>query len=90
MPRDQIFVGSTTIVLSIVTFVAALGLWPAAYELTLAKKLRQRFGERGARGFYLALSLVMLVLGVAILCGVRPSFAIPESDRSERSADVSS
>ncbi|WP_417739565.1 hypothetical protein [Rosistilla oblonga] len=83
MTADQIFVGSIAIVLSIVTTIAALGYLPAAFELGLAKRIQQRYGQRGAARFYWLVSALLFALGLVILCDVRPSFAVPEAEREQ-------
>ncbi|QDS86602.1 hypothetical protein EC9_07740 [Rosistilla ulvae] len=90
MSGDQIFVGSVTILLSIATLLAALGYLPGADKLGVASKVHRRYGARGVRLFYWGATVLLLALAVAILRDARPSFAVPDSDRNELSADGAS
>lgn len=78
MPGDQILVGSVSIALSIAALVAASGRWTTAFQLGLVKKIYQRYGNRGAQLFYLALAILLIALGLIIFFDLRPAYALSQ------------
>jgi hypothetical protein len=77
MSYDEQFVGSVAIILSMISLAIAVGPWAAPYRLRTCSMLISRFGKPVARGFWLVIALASLTAGIAILAGVRPSYADP-------------
>ncbi|MDG2220297.1 MAG: hypothetical protein P8L85_02895 [Rubripirellula sp.] len=77
MSYDEQFVGSLAIILSIISVAIAVGPWTAPYRLRTFSALTNRFGKPVARGVWVAIALASLTAGIAILTGVRPSYADP-------------
>lgn len=85
MSYDEPLVGSLAVLFAIVSAAVALGPWHGPYQLKSIAAVKQRFGKVAARGVWVAISLALLTAGLAILSGVRPSYAVPatQSDRRE-------
>ena len=80
MSLDQIFVGTLALTMAVVAGAAAAGPWQQPYQLRAVRQVRRRWGKTAARGLLLLVAAVMLAAGAGILCGVRPSYALPDDD----------
>ncbi len=74
---DESLVGSLALIFSLITFVIALGPWARPYRLSSIAAVHARFGKLAARGIWCFIAITSLVSGMAILNGVRPSYAMP-------------
>ncbi|MDA8746550.1 hypothetical protein N9N28_18170 [Rubripirellula amarantea] len=77
MNYDDALVGSIAIVLAIISFAFAIGPWQRPYELRSISAVRERFGKPIARGVWVAIALATFSAGLAIINGIRPSYATP-------------
>jgi len=68
-------VAGVSMALSMIAAVAGIGSWRLPYQLRLARVLHDRYGMVAARAFYMVLALLLGALAVAIVLGVRPSYA---------------
>lgn len=75
-------VGLVAIILALAATAVSLGPWPSPYRLRSIAAVRRRFGMTAARFVWLIVALASLSAGLAILAGVRPSYAVP-AQRSE-------
>lgn len=86
MRYDEPLVGSIAIVVALVAGAIAVGPWTEPYRLRTFSMICQRFGKPVARGVWVAIALALLTSGLAILTGMRPSYADP-THRSDFSQD---
>ncbi|MEM8669991.1 MAG: hypothetical protein AAGG48_20860 [Planctomycetota bacterium] len=84
MSYDEPLVGSVAVILAIVAGAIAFGPWTKPYELRSFSTLTERYGKPVARGVWVAIALASLTAGLAILAGVRPSYAVPSQQTSNR------
>ncbi len=77
MSNDEALIGSIAIILAIAAFAIALGPWTAPYQLRSFSALARRFGKPAARGLWVAIAVAALTAGLAIINGIRPSYARP-------------
>ncbi len=77
MKYDEPLVGSLAIILAIIAAVIAVGPWASPYRLRTFSAITQRFGKPVARGVWVAIAVASLTAGLAILTGMRPSYADP-------------
>ena len=75
MNPDEILVGSLALVFAVVSFLIGVGPWIAPYQLQTFQAVGKRYGKTAARLVWLLISLAFLVVGVAVLLGLRPSYA---------------
>jgi hypothetical protein len=80
--HDETLVGSIAIAFAVASLAVALGPWDAPYKLPTVMAVSRRFGKPVARGVWVAVAVACLTAGVAILSGLRPSYAVP-SHRSQ-------
>lgn len=77
MSYDESLVGAIAIIIAGISFAIGLGPWASPYQLPTIMAISKRFGKPVARGFWVVLALAALTAGVAILCGIRPNYAVP-------------
>ena len=63
------FVGGVAIVLGVITLASALMPYEAVYQLPKVRWLTEQYGQGGARGFLVALGVLLLALGVILVFG---------------------
>ena len=83
MSYDEPLVGSLAIVVAIVAAAIAVGPWTQPYHLRTFSAISQRYGKPVARGLWVAIAVASLTAGLAILTGLRPSYADP-GEKSDR------
>jgi hypothetical protein len=71
------FVGCVAIVFAFAAAAVSVGPWTAPYQLRSIAVVRRRFGMPAARLVWFAVAVTSLTSGIAILAGVRPSYATP-------------
>jgi hypothetical protein len=74
---DEPLVGSLAIVVALVAAAIAVGPWTEPYRLRTFSAICRRFGKPVARGVWIAIAIALLTSGLAILNGLRPSYADP-------------
>lgn len=62
---------------AIVAGAIGVGPWTEPYRLRTFSTICDRFGKPAARGVWVAIALALLTSGLAILSGMRPSYAVP-------------
>ena len=77
MSYDEPLVGSVAVVLAIVAGAIGIGPWTEPYRLRTFSNLTEKYGKPVARGVWVMIALASLTAGLAILAGVRPSYADP-------------
>ena len=77
MSYDEPLVGSLSVFLGITAAAIAIGPWSMPYELKSISAIRHRYGKLAARGAWIALAVAFLSMGIAVLAGIRPSYAEP-------------
>lgn len=75
MSPDEILVGSLALVFAIVSFLIGVGPWSAPYQLRSFDAVATRYGKTAARIAWILLSLTFLMVGLAVLFGLRPNYA---------------
>lgn len=75
MNPDEILVGSLALFFALVSFLIGVGRWSAPYQLRTFQAVAKRHGKTAARGVWLLISLAFFLVGVAVLLGLRPSYA---------------
>lgn len=75
MNPDEILVGSLALVFAVVSFSIGVGPWSAPYQLRTFQAVAKRYGKSAARLIWILISVGLLVIGVAVLLGLRPSYA---------------
>ncbi len=78
-------VGTIAIVLAIISIAIAFGPWSGPYQLPSVAAVRRRFGTRAARLVWFMVALASFTSGLAILTGVRPSYANPGNSPADPS-----
>lgn len=77
MSYDEPLVGSLAIILSVLAALIAAGYWEAPYQLRTISAVSRRFGKSAARCVWIAIAIASFSAGIAIIKGVRPSYAVP-------------
>jgi uncharacterized protein HemY len=77
---DEILVSSLAIIFSLLGFAVGVGPWEAPYQLRTFQRVTQRYGKTGARAVWILLSIAFLLVALAVLLGLRPSYATPSSE----------
>jgi len=77
--NDEWLVGGLAGVMSLCFLAFALGPWEKPYQLRAIQAIAERFGKLVARFFWLLLAVMMGGLGIAIVTGKRPGYAVPLS-----------
>lgn len=75
MNSDEILVGSLALAFAMVCFSIGVGPWKAPYQLRTFQAVTKRHGKTTARVVWVLISLAFLVVGVAVLLGLRPTYA---------------
>ncbi|TWU60025.1 hypothetical protein Poly51_02990 [Rubripirellula tenax] len=75
MSYDEPLVGGLSIALSMIATFIAVGPWDQPYDLRSIRAVRARYGKPVARGVWIAIAVAAFSSGVAILGGIRPSYA---------------
>ena len=74
---NDVLVGAIALLVSLLAMGAAMGPWMKPYQLRTISAIAQRYGKPTARAVWLAIAVASFSAGVAILNGVRPSYAQP-------------
>lgn len=69
--------GCLALAFSGIATAIAIGPWAAPYQIRSVTYVRERFGKLAARSLWLAVAIIAAGSGVAILNGIRPSYAAP-------------
>lgn len=69
--------GCLALAFSAVATAFAIGPWTAPYQIRSVKYVHERFGKLTARALWLVVAVIAGGSGVAILNGIRPSYAAP-------------
>jgi len=77
---DEILVGSLAIIFSLLGFSIGVGPWEAPYQLRTFQRVGQRYGKTAARAVWILVSLAFLLVALAVLLGLRPSYATPSAE----------
>ena len=77
MRYDEPLVGSLAVIVAIAAAAIAIGPWSQPYRLRTFSAICRRFGKPVARGIWIAIAVALLTSGLAILSGLRPSYAVP-------------
>jgi hypothetical protein len=75
--HDETLVGLIAVIFAIASLAIAVGPWDGPYRLPTMLAVSRRYGKPLARGIWVAIALASLTAGVAILTGLRPSYAVP-------------
>ncbi len=78
MSPQDLFVAAVAFAVGVFALSAAVLNWDWCYQLDKAQQIESRWGRTAARGFYTALGMAMIGLGLAI-CVVAQSRATPTS-----------
>ncbi|MEM6689271.1 MAG: hypothetical protein AAF664_07595 [Planctomycetota bacterium] len=73
---DEYLVGGLAVVAGLAAFVIAIGPWSGPYRLRTVARIDSHYGRFAARLLWAGLGIVSLASGLAILSGLRPSYAI--------------
>lgn len=76
--NDELFVGGLAVLLSLIFLAFAVGPWAAPYRLGATNAIVKRFGKTAARLFWITLSIFVGLVGIAILTGMRPRYAVSQ------------
>ena len=79
MNPDEILVGGLAIVFAVLGFSIGIGPWEKPYQLSTFQRVRERHGKPAARAAWIILSIAFLLVGIAALMKLRPSYATPAS-----------
>lgn len=80
MRYDEPLVAAVAIMLATIAVAIAIGPWNGPYQLRTIDAIKHRFGMSAARAVWVAVALTMFATGLAIISGVRPTYAIPSDD----------
>ena len=82
MSYDEALVGSLAIIISVVAILIAAGYWDAPYQLKTIAAVSRRCGKTAARFVWIAIAIASFTAGIAIIKGMRPSYAVPAHQSS--------
>ncbi len=82
MQYDEPLVAAVAIMLATIAVAIAFGPWDGPYQLRTIDAVKHRFGMSVARAVWVAVALTMFATGLAIVSGVRPTYAIPSDDNA--------
>ncbi|MEM8910860.1 MAG: hypothetical protein AAGC97_03755 [Planctomycetota bacterium] len=77
MRYDDMFVGLVALFLGLLAISFATGPWLAPYQLRTIAKIHARYGKHTARVAWLLIAILSGCSGLAILSGLRPTYASP-------------
>ena len=77
MSYDEPLVGALAIVIAIIAGAISAGPWESPYQLRTFAAITRRYGKHVARGVWMAIAVASFAAGLAIINGVRPSYAVP-------------
>jgi hypothetical protein len=75
MTDDETLVGILAILIALASMAIAVGPWHRPYQLKNFAAICDRYGKPVARSIWLAIALAAFGSGLAILSGIRPSYA---------------
>ena len=78
MSYGDTLVGFVALALAFVALSIAVGPWSRPYELRTISIILDRYGKQAARGAWVAIAIAVFAAAIAILNGVRPSYANPD------------
>lgn len=81
---DEPFVAAVAIGIALIAAAIAVGPWAGPYRLRTIDAVGNRYGKLAARAVWVALAVTMFAAGLAIINGVRPTYAIPVQDTTDR------
>ena len=82
MRYDEPLVAGVAITLSLFATAIAIGPWHGPYRLRTIDAVVHRYGKSAARLVWCFVAVIMFVTGLAIISGVRPTYAVPSQDVS--------
>lgn len=82
MRYDEPLVAALAIGMALIAAAIAVGPWNGPYRLRSIDAVSNRFGKPAARAVWIAVAVTMFTTGLAIIKGVRPTYAIPADDVS--------
>ena len=82
MGYDEPLVAGVAIALALIAAVIAVGPWNGPYRLRTIDAVGHRYGKPVARAIWAAVAVTMFAIGLAIISGVRPTYAVPSQDVS--------
>ncbi|MGB7329009.1 MAG: hypothetical protein WBD31_29280 [Rubripirellula sp.] len=75
MSYDEPLVGGLSVLMSMMAMFIAVGPWDQPYQLKTIHAIQHRFGKLAARIVWVAIAIAAMDAGIAILSGMRPSYA---------------
>jgi hypothetical protein len=63
---------------SLMALAVSIGPWSSPYRLRTIAAVVDRYGKSAARVFWLVIAIVSMLAGIAIVTGIRPSYARPQ------------
>jgi len=82
MPYDEPLVAAVAIGMAMIAAGIAVGPWNGPYRLRSIDAVSHRYGKTVARAVWIVVAVTMFATGLAIVSGVRPTFAVPSQDVS--------
>ncbi len=82
MRYDEPFVATVALGLAIIAAAVAVGPWKQPYQLRTIAAVSHRFGKSVARVVWVVVAVTMFATGLAIIHGVRPTYAVRSPDVS--------
>ncbi|MCC9644940.1 hypothetical protein LOC71_21905 [Rhodopirellula sp. JC740] len=77
MIQDDTLVGGVALCIAAICTAIAIGPWTAPYQVRSIASIQKHYGAVAARGAWLLIAILSAISGVAILNGIRPSYASP-------------
>ncbi len=68
--------------MALIAAAIAVGPWNGPYRLRSIDVVSHRYGKPVARAVWVVVAVTMFATGLAIISGVRPTFAVPSQDVS--------
>jgi hypothetical protein len=82
MRYDEPLVAGVAIALALIAAAVAIGPWNVPYRLRTIDAVSHRYGKPVARVVWVVVAVTMFATGLAIISGVRPTYAVPSQDVS--------
>ena len=76
MTQQDYFVAFVALALGLFTLSSAVFNWDWSYQLEKAQRIETRWGRPAARGFYVALAVLLLGLAWSIVTNSRAAVAV--------------